>query len=484
MHPRRLLAVLVPWLASLASCGLFLSDPAELAPVPSELLDRRFEPQELARELDELFAVLEEVHPDLYATLSEDEVRRRRDELVERLDRPLTRREYFPLVAELVAALGDGHTAVYFPQEEWWRDAAARSLPFDVAWIGGELRVRRVAANLAELEPGATLVSVAGRPASELFRAFLARHSSDSDASRVEAAERTFSLHLWTEGLVAPFDVEWRRADGSLARATLDGVPWDALQRGRGGAVDGGWKLARRPDGVAVLTIDTLGRPLDEFEEFLRTTFGSLHDAPALGLVIDLRQNGGGNSSLGDELLQYVATKPWRQQARKEWKMSARYRDYLKGFLAPWLRWLPVQYLHPLGRKLWGAPEGECVVLEFEHSEPRDEPLRFRGPVAFLIGPRTFSSSASLAGAVADFGLAVLVGATSGGSPNGFGEVLAFRLPRTQLRAQVSSARFVRGSGDATRRGGVEPDVAVEAPLGSTGDVVLERAVELVLGRP
>lgn len=27
-----------------------------------------------------------------------------------------------------------------------------------------------------------------------------------------------------------------------------------------------------------------------------------------------------------------------------------------------WFRWIPLPYLHPMGRKIWGTPEGDNVV--------------------------------------------------------------------------------------------------------------------------
>jgi C-terminal processing protease CtpA/Prc len=230
-----------------------------------------------------------------------------------------------------------------------------------------------------------------------------------------------------------------------------------------------------------VLTIDTFGGDPGDFEDFLEQVFQGLHDQPPRALVVDLRRNGGGDSRLGDELLQYVAHEPWRQSSRKEWKMSDRYRDFLKSYLRAWIRWLPVQYLHPTGWRMWSAEDGEIVVIDEDLEQPRDEPLRFDGPVAFLVGPGTFSAAKSLAAAVKDYQLALLVGEETGGQLNGFGEAYPFRLPRTQLAGQVASARFVRPNGDASTRGGVQPDVVVRPAPDAKYDVVLEAAIATLL---
>jgi len=472
----------------LPACSAFITVPGSLPPVPDELLTRAFPPEDLAADLDELFAIIEEVHPDPYTVVPRDEVQRRRAALIASLDRPLTRREFQPRVAELVAALGDAHTTIYLPWPDWWRHVAGPQgcFPIDVEWDGAALLVRRTAVVTegGDLAPGARLVEIAGEPADALFRRFMQRQSGESEAWRASSVESAFPVHVWVEGLAPPWPLRFESAvePGRVLSVSLPGLAWGAVARGEAPAAGPAWRLQRRDDGAAVLAIDTLAGDLGEFEDFLEETFEALAATPPRALVVDLRRNGGGDSRLGDELLQYVAHRPWRQASRKDWKMSDRYRAFFKSFLQPWLRWMPLQYLHPMGWDMWTTPTGECLVLEEEMVEPRDEPLRWDGPLAWLIGPQTFSSAASLAVAVKDCGLGLLVGEPTGGQVNAFGEVYPFQLSRTRLGGQVSSANFVRPNGDASSRGGVEPDVLVRAAPGEPGDTVLEAAIARLLG--
>jgi hypothetical protein len=473
-------------LSLLAGCSGLVHVP-DLPPVQPEVLERSFTPAELGEDTQQFFALLEAIHPDPYRDVSREEVETRRRECIAGLDRPLTRREFQPRLAELVAALGDGHTSVYLPFEEFWRaeDGAAKAFPVDVAWRAGELCVRRTAAVTEDgaLGPGARVLAIHGRPAPEIFQAFLAQQSGESESWRVAGAEQSFAARLWLEGARAPFRTKIASAldPSHVFEIDLPGMPFGALPRGEAPGTGTPWRLERRPDGVAVLTLDTLSRDLDDFEDFLEPTFESLAHEPPSALIIDLRRNGGGDSRLGDELLQYLSDRPWRQAARKEWKASAPLKRHLKSLLRPWIRWLPLQYLHPTGRKLWSAPEGQVVLLEEERVEPRRESLRYGGPLAWLIGPGTFSSAVGLAAGAEDCGRGLLVGAETGGVVNGFGEVIAFRLQHTQLGAQISTAFFVRANGDRNVRGGVRPSVVVRPEPGQTGDPVLEAAIGALL---
>jgi len=136
-----------------------------------------------------------------------------------------------------------------------------------------------------------------------------------------------------------------------------------------------------------------------------------------------------------------------------------------------------------MGRKLWSVPVGEIVVLETEVVVPSDNPLRFEGPVCFLIGPRTASSAMMTADAIEAFDLATLLGEETGAVPNAFGETYPFDLPNTHLPMGVSSALFVRASGDAQDRRGVRPDIELPSSAADVlmgRDEVLELALEWV----
>src|SRR5262245_6644623 len=141
---RRAVSLVV--LAVAPSCSLFIGSPGGTPPLDESAVNRTFTPQELAADVDDLFAIIEEVHPDPYTVQSRDEMARRRAALVAALDHPMTRVEFQPRVAELVASLGDGHTSVARPSEEWWAGPAHECFPIDVAWDGQALRVRRTAA--------------------------------------------------------------------------------------------------------------------------------------------------------------------------------------------------------------------------------------------------------------------------------------------------------------------------------------------------
>lgn len=110
----------------------------------------------------------------------------------------------------------------------------------------------------------------------------------------------------------------------------------------------------------------------------------------------------------------------------------------------------------------------------------KHEPLRTRRNVFCIIGRRTFSSAILNASTLKRRYGAVLVGEPSGGSPNHFGEIRSFELPRSKLKVSYSTRRFDRGPTGAKT---IPPDHAASqsyADFVSGKDPVLDKIRSLV----
>jgi Peptidase family S41 len=186
---------------------------------------------------------------------------------------------------------------------------------------------------------------------------------------------------------------------------------------------------------------------LPRFQKFLEVTFTEIQRQKLQVLIVDLRNNGG-DSALGDALLDYLTNKPFRQFSRAEVKVSTQFEAYLKvrGSEIPW----PSR-----------SPIGSIVKLEFPFISPTPNPLRFNGKLYVLIDDPTFSSASAFASTIKDFKLGVLVGTETSGHPTSCGEIYSFNLPNTRLEVGVSSKYFVRPSGQDDGRG-VLPDILIQ----------------------
>ncbi|RMF72378.1 MAG: hypothetical protein D6738_11385 [Acidobacteria bacterium] len=418
-------------------------------------------------DLEFMVSTFEEVHPDLWFRADRESVARLTAELASRIDRPMTRLEFWPLAARLAASFGDGHTGVMLPVEEFRRarDRGERWFPLEVDAFGPR-GLRVLAAHEAEdrLAPGSWITRIGRHPADELFAQLMAEMSGEMESYRAFQLLRSFNVLLWANGIEAPFEVDVLVPGENATRTLhLEGVTWDRLTGAEGARRDDDqdFRFERLAGDIGYLELRRM-RGFRAFTAFLEHTFRDIRERPVRGLVIDLRRNGGGSTAIGDALLAYITDRPYRMIARMELKASRRKKEWLESqFIPRALRWLPLLYLQRDVRRVWSARDGSLVTWEIDPRPPEENPLRYRGPVCVLIGPQTFSSAQKLANAIKDYRLATLIGQETGGIPNAFGEAYDFRLPNTRLVARASTKRYVRANGDRSWTRGILPDIEV-----------------------
>jgi C-terminal processing protease CtpA/Prc len=199
------------------------------------------------------------------------------------------------------------------------------------------------------------------------------------------------------------------------------------------------------PGNIAYVALNTFGdnKAAEQFEQ----AFADISRADAL--VIDVRENGGGSSGVGYRVLKLLTDKPFRGS---RWRT----RDYRPSFRA------------------WGRPEG--VYGEEARDIQPDGKRLFRGPVAVLISPRTFSAAEDFAVAFDVMKRGPLVGEPTGGST---GQPLQFKLPGGGS-ARVCTKRDTYPDGREFVGVGVQPTKLVRptaADVRAARDAVLEAAL-------
>ena len=158
----------------------------------------------------------------------------------------------------------------------------------------------------------------------------------------------------------------------------------------------------------------------DEQKQYIDDLFEELHSKEVEALLIDLRHNCGGNSKIGDYILDYLTSKPYRSSARMDVKLSKTLIERVKYY----------EKFEPL--------TGLTISRRSDPHTPEDRGLKFAGKLHVLIGPRTFSSACMFTAIVKDYGLGTLIGEETGCARQSFGETLNFKLPESELRFRVS----------------------------------------------
>lgn len=351
--------------------------------------------------------------------------------------------EYYRVLQQFYAMLGDGHTGVSFPPEiELSRPALQTKL------IEGEVVITEVedeALRRDGIIPGVVITSIDGIPTVAYREREVVPYNGFSTAQSRDAFG--FGFLLLMGPTAHPVQLGLRMLDGSQRQRTVPRV--DAAARRERSAPP--FTHRTLPGNIAYVVLNTFesDRTADEFI----AAFPAI--AASDGLILDVRDNGGGNSQVGNRVLATLIDAP---VATSRWRTRA-YRPTSRA----WGQTRVEMDEHPAGR----------VEPDPTHRYDR------RKPVVVLSSTYTFSAAEDFLVAFDQSGRGLIVGEPSGGST---GQPLSFRLPGGG-RARVCTKRDEYADGRAFVGVGVTPQRRVAptlADLRAGRDTVLEAAMALL----
>lgn len=482
--------------------SMVMQDPWDAIPraTPEEIA-KVHEPEALRADLDAIVALHERTCPNPYLRVPKESILALAERLKGSIDRPMTRREFLPLLMEMQAGYRSDHYAQGVPSEDL--DAAfargERLLPFRAEPEDDALVVVAVAEAERGIEPGDTIVRIGDVSAADHLVRLRALVPAETARYRDANVRERFRTLSWSAGITLPTEVEVARPDGSRRTVMVEGVGDGARDTERTAPVGASPSTTAAPKGevlvesppfrclllpsdapdsppIALIHFPGMGRLLEgRWDAFLDETIRAVTKRGAAGLIVDIRENGGGSTNLGHALLARVTDRPYRMNARLAWRRSEESDEKFRMMAKPMWRWLifALPLFVPEYTKL---EHGEDVTYAFEAtSRPRVEPS-FDGPACLLIGDQTFSAAMDLADGVRTYDLMLTIGEPTGGVPNTLGDIGPFRLPNSRIVVAYSMKLFVRASGDESDLGPVRPHIEV-APVPGR-DAALERAIE------
>jgi len=440
----------------------FPKTPSQDANQPTYL--KVIPPEKLKEDLDFLFKSIEEIHPNMYAYISREEFAKHRDELYKKINHPASQIEFYKLLAPVIALLRDGHTNVDISHPPSIQD---KFFPLGCEWDGENLIISK---NFGETNVpiGAAIKTINGEDAGHLIKRLSYCLSSEREFRSQFKAAKELSFFLLLENEPAEYyKLQIRLSDGQIKEYDVKTQTSEKLQEKPDAKPN--YSYRHLPEyNALVLTVNTLDPDLGkDFKGFLERTFKGIKDLKTSYLIIDIRENGGGDSRLGDVLLDYLTDKPFHQFDGGKEKVSAQ-----AGNLEQLRKMLPQEKIEI----------GSVINHNYSFTNPKENPLRFKGKKFVLIGTKTFSSASSFASAVKCFNIATLIGQETGGVTASYGNNYSFRLPNSDLLANISYKYFVQACGKPDGRG-VIPDYEVKQKPEDTAkgvDTVLQFTLNLI----
>ena len=209
----------------------------------------------------------------------------------------------------------------------------------------------------------------------------------------------------------------------------------------------------------------------EAFDTFLKKTFLTIANENVTKLIVDIRENTGGDSSLNDRLLSYITTKAYRQSSGRFWKVSPQVKEYIKKDKdSLWYGYFGRDFVSNYLK----TPDFEIIKeMDFELKRPVLRENFFKGEVCLLTGPQTFSSANFLADAIKTYDICPIIGLPTGEYTNDFGEQLTFKMPNSGSYFFVSSTFDIGADADLNKMKPVIPDY-----IGNENEDALQLAID------
>jgi hypothetical protein len=423
-----------------------------------------YKPKQLVKDFNFLIKKVKEVHPDCYAYVSENDLNKAEKESISKLNKNMTRQEFFKIIAPFFGLLKDGHSQLWIPSQDRNKKAIKNILFFPLKIEFNKQNTCYIKKNLSSdtiLCEGDELLTINNLPIEKVRDSLLLFFNGERQEFKIKVLENMyFELLLWyIYDFKNSFNIEYLDSKNKeLKKTSIKGISFDKVKsQGVNPDLIPKEKLKFRlsnDSSIAIFTIKSFDGNKTEFINFYKSCFEKIKENSIQNLIIDIRENGGGNSSNCDTLLRYLTDSAFSQFSALEIKNNHKAKHQFKREIPFLFRPIPFSLLFP-------KTKNNCYLIKNSFIKPKNNPLRFHGNIYVLTSEFTFSSASNFACTIKDFKIGKIIGQESGGLASCYGPALGFKLPNTKIAFQISYQHVLRPAGYDDGHG-VIPDFIIE----------------------
>lgn len=378
-------------------------------------------------DIDSLNAIMENVHYNLFLHIPEEDYNKRVSLVKESIGDSIEIKELILKIYYLTHAIGDSHTSPAVVQPVI-RSVLVQPLFLPFSFIADENNKVFISGGNKGIPVGSRVMSINGKNISDVFQQACTLWGGQP-GFRKEMAERFFSYFLFLNGLKPPFLMEYEDGDTVQKVEISEGYKFsETLALTLPQISRKAYNFTIPGEKTGCIEFNNMSGDWKVFGSFLDSVMDVIKEKKINTLAIDLRNNSGGNSMLGDLLLSYLTDKKFSLMGKRYWKISDPYKNYLLKVDSK------SEYLEKVSGTVWIRGNCKPSRPNFRVKE------KFKGNIYFITGPFTFSSANMLADGVKYYKLGTIIGEPTGEATNDFGEVYSFELPNSKIRMNCTTS--------------------------------------------
>jgi len=383
-------------------------------------ISKQIAPQLLQQDFTSLRDTLQKIHAGLYRYKSKSEMDRLFDRYFKELDHPMSEVAYFAIISQLISGIEDGHTECFLPKDLISQfKTEVKLFPVQLRFIGNNAYVP---CDTREFPAGTEILAIDHRSIGTIRKRLFEHLSSDGRIQtekyvKVNDGHDPFAyLYDVVYGTQENFEVKYKTREGATAVKMIAADYFKNMECPPPGRVIPSryLELSYQPGNVVVMTIRTfaneyLVQTKESLANYLAASFKELEDKKINSLIIDLRENGGGDDSNGALLYSYLTDRPFAYYA----SLSS----------------------------TTGAIKDHPDLVELQQPQK----INYKGKVVFLTSGKSFSGAAEFSSIARTNNRGIFIGEETGGGyyGNTSGNRIVFFLPNTQIKVNIPLFKYV-----------------------------------------
>ncbi|HZV68798.1 MAG TPA: S41 family peptidase [Saprospiraceae bacterium] len=426
---------------------------------------RIFSPEELQNDFNVFRERYEASLANLYLYVSKERLDKIFDDLYKEI-KPMTAEEFYKFITPVSSIIKDGHSNIFPPKENTeYFDRNAVFFPFNIYWKEGRMFISKNLSGDTSIQSGNEIISINGLPAFAVMNYLLKRQVRDGENENYAVwilnhyFREYYSYHF---GHPSSFEMSLRKAENKFSTIIVKALSKDVIASNREA------RYPKRNDSektyFAIDSITHAGifkiKSWDEknLNQQIEDVFREIKSHRIDHLIIDVRDNQGGDFDLAIYLLSYILQQPFQ------------YFNNLES----------VESHNDTGQLL-SSRKGKMLGT---HEARKDS---YQGKVYVLINGGCFSNTAAFCSRIAYYKRGEFIGEETGGNKVVFSGEFGLKgntiLPNTKIICENANYRMTVTDLIENTGHGVVPDYKVEMNVEDDiagRDVVLMKAIELI----
>ncbi len=429
--------------------------------------EKKFGRNEVIEDLEYLNNSLNDAHYNLYAYTSKEDFSKNYQNVKQSITKDsLTLLQATSIFQKVISTVNNGHTEIDFPGSSYGVYAynGGTIFPLEISFENNKSLIRKNFSDNPDIKVGSEILSINGVLMKDILAEIYPQVSAERTYFKNAKIEMySFPRLYWQVfGKQDNFQIKIR-SNGNEKKYSIKAVNLiEGYEMKRTEVLNSKMTL-KFIDKSAYINPGNFSGDEQKYKRFIDSAFVEIKNRNSKNLIIDLRNNAGGNNSFSDYLVSYFADKPFKWNSEFTLKTSQFLKEHTRKQNDTTDAYFQKILLHK---------NGEIYNYEFDEYLPQPEQKRFKGAVYVLVNRQSHSQSAVTASQIQDYKFGTIVGEETGDFPTLYASQFQYTLPNTGIVVKVSKGQIVRVNG-SKKEEGVIPDIMIKDHLLDEEDEIL-----------